>query len=719
MEGELGLVVGLVVRDFVQDWFRDLSADPSFPRCVFVQIAQAVESVVERARARIDVAEFVVGVVLPLATAHIRTIRDCEALIRQQDAGDGEEDEGEEGDDRSKRQKERHRRVDQAYAAAATSKWHPALNALRKAAEAEEEDEDEEREKLVEKKLVQAHVRRVVDLILPLILSADHLSFAPHRVLVRELLNGALLAPLVQGIAEPDTINQLVDGQLERLIREQHMVTELREALDRQARGIAEEEEGEMAVAEEMAAVGGLPVRTYEQFMTTIDECSDARELARIRDDIVAQIRKRRILIMGQSKDNIVHGQRVGDVIVYVNRLYVAKKKAERRIEQLSEAHPLPPHPHSSQSLSRMSTYYDHRDDPASLGPPQFTLREMLTNVSSLSVFAEYMDLIGHRFVLEFWINVEGVKQAEPGMPLGSVLSSLWKTYFTLRVDELAALGSDVEAAVSRVQRCLKPHRLAATLVDLDVERMSAAVCTEAFDLVCLVQAAVFRHMEQAEFPSFLRSALYSRFLREYYVTPRQNHLEASLFASAIKEEDTSPSPPTTTTRPRRMSLVRSMAGSIGRRSVSGDSSAASAVVTAAETPKPASESRRVWTFGGMRSARPEAPLVSTDTAVARGTHSQGPTEPAPVVVVERRRSVVARSEVRRLSASLRTIGLGEGEEGEGDEVQMEPINSEEEEEGEDIDESSEEEADEALSSDEASALVIGRAVITPSPGDL
>ncbi|KAJ2331226.1 tRNA (guanine-N(7)-)-methyltransferase (tRNA(m7G46)-methyltransferase), partial [Coemansia sp. RSA 2681] len=595
LESELGSILGLVVRDFVQDWFRELSADPSFPRCVSVQIGQAVESVNERARSRIDAAEFVVGQVLPIVTAHIRAIRDCEVQVLQQDGGGGVAEDAllplspaNEGsftpiDDRARR-----RRVEQAYAAMPTAKWHPALNSLRNVAAAEENDDDnEERDKQTEKKLVMAHVRRVVDLILPLILGPDQSTFAPHRVLVRELLNGALLAPLVLSISEPDTINQLVDGQLERLIREQHMVNELRDALDRQARGMPDNDDEEMpllAVDEEEGVVaeeeeaGSLHVRTYEQFMTTIDECSDTAELARIREDILAQIRKRRILIMGQSKDDIVHGQRVRDIIVYVNRLYVAKKKAERRLDMLrqdqaligggggkrlrgsSASSVISPFSSSStaavaasdshflatarepaiggrrglagHNLSRASTYYEHRDDPAKLGPPQFTLLEILTNVSSLSAFAEYMDLIGHRFILEFWINVEGVRQSPMAEMLPSVLGSLWKSYFTLRVDELAALGSDVEAAVSRVQRCLKPYRLAAVL-ELDAERMTESVCAEAFDLICLVQAAVFRHMEVAEFPPFLRSTLYSRFLREYYVTPRQNHLEASLFAQA------------------------------------------------------------------------------------------------------------------------------------------------------------------------------------------
>ncbi|KAJ2735152.1 tRNA (guanine-N(7)-)-methyltransferase (tRNA(m7G46)-methyltransferase) [Coemansia sp. BCRC 34962] len=772
LEHELGQVLGLVVRDFVQEWFRELSADTSFPRCVFAQMAQAIEGVAERVRGKIDTAELFVGQILPLVTAHIRAIREALPPSGAEDSPSGVVT----AEDRL--------RVEQAY------KLHPALRSLRSS---DDDGNDEAGAKREEKKLVLGHIRRVVDLVLPLILGPEQSTFAPHRVLVRELLNGALLAPLVLSVAEPDTINQVLDGQLERLIREQHMVNELRDALDQQAREPVDDEE---ALYNEGDLVSDPSnVRTYEQFMTTIDECNDGVELGRIREDILAQIRKRRILIMGQSKDDIVHGQRVGDTIVYINRLYVAKKKAERRLESLqrgesggsggvgrrrgnSASSVISPFSSLASvdrrsGVSRASTYYEHRDDPAKLGPPQFTLHEILTNVSSLSAFAEFMDLIGHRFILEFWVNVEGVRQASMDVAvLPSVVGSLWKTYFTLRVDELAGLGSEVEAAVSRVQRCLKGHRHRAS-VELDTEHMGPEVCVEAFDLICLVQAAVFRHMEQAEFPPFLRSALYTRFLKEYYVTPRQDHLEASLFARNGQE--------------RRLSVARSATaeGSVGRRSVSGESScSAPAVATSSSSsPSPARPKRqsRVWTFAGMR-GRPGAPLVSTDRSEAAPlimaapltmaaplamavpeeptpetmavpeepisetmAATKGPTpetvaaseitavpeepfpeEPAPAAMAApARRSVrVGRSEVRRLSASLRTIGLGEaaddGDDDDDDDQQQQqrqlaPIDAGGS--GSESEATSDTESD--VESDEAEALVIGRAVAPPAPGDL
>ncbi|KAJ2842556.1 tRNA (guanine-N(7)-)-methyltransferase (tRNA(m7G46)-methyltransferase), partial [Coemansia brasiliensis] len=310
----LGVILELVVRDFVQTWYGDITADVSFPRCVLAQMMQAVDAIAERMVGKIDAAETIVGQLLPIVTAHIHTVKKDEFVMSDYTAQDHLPDEHMQN----------------------ASKWHSALRDMDCDA-----DEDER------KRRVMAHVRRVVNLLVPLVLPPEQASFAPHRILVRELLTGALLTPIILSIADPDTINQLLDTQLERLIREQHMVNELRDALDQQAQSNIpmgssqfpanrESEDGYGNSKEETNGTEQQPaVRTYEQFMTTIDECSDLDELQRIIEDILAQIRKRRILIMGQNKDDIVHGQRVKDILVYINRLYVAKKKAERRLDLL------------------------------------------------------------------------------------------------------------------------------------------------------------------------------------------------------------------------------------------------------------------------------------------------------------------------------------------------------------------------------------------------
>ncbi|KAI9476674.1 PXA domain-containing protein [Coemansia mojavensis] len=811
----LSVILELVVRDFVQTWYGDITADMSFPRCVLTQMMQAIDAIAERVVGKIDAAETIVGQLLPIVTAHIHTAKKNEFAMADATAHDTLPDEQVQG----------------------AGKWHSALRDMDHDA-----NEDER------KRRVMAHVRRVVNLLVPLVLPPEQASFAPHRLLVRELLTGALLTPMLLSIADPDTINQLLDTQLERLIREQHMVNELRDALNQQAQNSNSMGSSQLAASRDSEDGYGNgkdetddaeqqqpAVRTYEQFMTTIDECSDLNELQRIIEDILAQIRKRRILIMGQNKDDIVHGQRVKDVLVYINRLYVAKKKAERRLDllrrdqalskasgaqqpehsspllapaaqqvpsgsSLPESLTLPMVPEDSKALpmpgkraaagralsagsstlasrsaqpqqrhltrrgrkstiSRVSTYYQHRDDPAKLGPPQFTMREILTNVSSLSAFAEYMDVIGSKFILEFWVNVEGVRQAsKPPELFASIVGSLWKNYFTLRVDELASVGSssdEVEAAISRVQRLLKPYRKQSSL-DLDVERLNERICGEAFELICLVQRAVFRHMEASILPPFLRSAFYTRFLKEYYVTPRQDHLEAVLFEPSIGlpvlSEDASAAamssaaiaslpPPVPAGHPVAGQLEAMSDDERARRTVSRALSVTSEQ-SASLASEPGSVRRRSagahrWSFS-LR-GRSDAPVVKTDTASALATEMSGSrtsisgmaaepliaaamapdtameavgeqSMPADAPLAARRSSqYVERSEIRRLSASLRSIAL---ENTDATEQALEARQPSPVTELSVSDDSSSEE-------DEAESLVLARVIKTPTPGDL
>ncbi|KAJ1671185.1 tRNA (guanine-N(7)-)-methyltransferase (tRNA(m7G46)-methyltransferase), partial [Spiromyces aspiralis] len=197
-----------------------------------------------------------------------------------------------------------------------------------------------------EKCVISEYLRPIVEDLLPLVMGDGSLGFGPHRIIVREILASTLLTSILRAVSDPDTINKLVDMKLTRLIEEQRMLNKLREALDLQSSPLETPNTLGREGAGGSEPSGGIlgrstrpkVTRTYEEFIDMIKRCQDLEELDSMHGAVVSHIRKKRILIMGQNKDDIVHGEKVRDIIVYINRLYVAKKLIEKRITLLTRA---------------------------------------------------------------------------------------------------------------------------------------------------------------------------------------------------------------------------------------------------------------------------------------------------------------------------------------------------------------------------------------------
>ncbi|KAJ1918441.1 tRNA (guanine-N(7)-)-methyltransferase (tRNA(m7G46)-methyltransferase) [Mycoemilia scoparia] len=580
-ERALQNLLDLVVRDFIQSWFRTISADPSFGQSVKAEIASILRHVVVRVE-KLDLSHFFMARIVPAISRHLHDYRRAEKAATENTSpvtrsGRSNTIQGLSLSSSKGGKRPRSKTVNAGNSEATSAaeqestnlliidnyfklRQHPALRSLisnppgasvasseknshpnhsekpkprSKSGESKEEMLDQE------KIAIANYLRSIVDELLELIIAKESLNFGPHKTIIREILASTLLTSVVGAVIDPDTSNRLIDMQLTRIIEEQRMVTKLRQALDLQSGGIGSQE-GDLGDGK-----GFQPTRTFEEFIEMIKTCQDLGMLTSISENIVSQIRKKRILIMGKNKGDIVHGENVKDMIFYINRLYVAKKVAEKRIRLLSQNQgaqvpirlsysvdggPIPRNNTvNTTKTSRHSVYYEQRDDPVTISPPQFSLIEIITDVSALSAFAEYMDLIGKSFILEYWLNIEGLKKApNNGVPIitPTVINSLWKMYFTLRVDELGAS----EDVISPVQKLLKPYRMS-NVLDIDLEKAGQEVLDKSFDLMCRVQNDLFHKIEQREYPNFLRSTLYRRFLSTYVMTSHKTHVQNQLFA--------------------------------------------------------------------------------------------------------------------------------------------------------------------------------------------
>ncbi|KAI8870742.1 hypothetical protein GQ42DRAFT_178375 [Ramicandelaber brevisporus] len=167
----------------------------------------------------------------------------------------------------------------------------------------------------------------------------------------------------------------------------------------------------------------------------------------------------------------------------------------------------------------------------------QFTLHEILLNSSSLEYFTEFMDLTGRVFSLQFWLAMEGIRRSPEtmvGRNICSIVQSILTTYFLrgrldeldLRPDTLAGIrgAADIDSSSSAVS-----GDAAGTLLGSSPENREALrpeldehVALIVYELLLRAQSEIFVSMETIDFPRFLKSALYVRFLNEYVASTNE-----------------------------------------------------------------------------------------------------------------------------------------------------------------------------------------------------
>jgi sorting nexin-25 len=90
-------------------------------------------------------------------------------------------------------------------------------------------------------------------------------------------------------------------------------------------------------------------MRQFESFLQSIDKCSSLLDARRLKNDVVGEIRRTRILLgalnrfcfcvgftshfaANHEKEDWINGEKTEDVVAFLDRLYTAKRKVEERI---------------------------------------------------------------------------------------------------------------------------------------------------------------------------------------------------------------------------------------------------------------------------------------------------------------------------------------------------------------------------------------------------
>lgn len=149
--------------------------------------------------------------------------------------------------------------------------------------------------------------------------------------------------------------------------------------------------------------------RQFESFLRSIDHCSSLLDARRLKNDIVGEIRRTRLLLANHEKDDWIEGEKTEDVVAFLDRLYTAKRKVEARIiilggeDHSSVSAGMIVFVLGSQSLQRQPI---HEAGPES----KINKRDILRNPNSLSYFMEFMDRRQRSLLVQFWLTVESFK---------------------------------------------------------------------------------------------------------------------------------------------------------------------------------------------------------------------------------------------------------------------------------------------------------------------
>lgn len=195
LSGSLNQVITLIVRDFVLVWYKQISPSPTFPGAVSKTVHTALDNILHRL-AQIDLPSLVVKRILPKVTAHIDQFRQSEMAVR----GAGLERHLTQSDELDMLLASR-------YAAhEPTNRLHPAVSNLSS---------------MVTKQTEEAHLRSIVDVILPLVLPEKEAKSRAVHIVAREIVSCIIMVEVMELLSDPDIWNRAIDEAAGAAIRQQ------------------------------------------------------------------------------------------------------------------------------------------------------------------------------------------------------------------------------------------------------------------------------------------------------------------------------------------------------------------------------------------------------------------------------------------------------------------------------------------------------------------
>ncbi|KAF2706698.1 intermediate filament protein-like protein [Pleomassaria siparia CBS 279.74] len=450
----IDVLVGLILRDFVKAWYGNISKSPTFVNEVDRAVRAALGDIRDRILA-VDMVETVVSRMIPLITDHLKASYEAERAVRgrklSRDVTESEE-------------------LNMAIAAKyKDGRLHPAASLAYADT----------------KSIQQQHLRSIVGRLLPNVMPRSMTTSPAVNVLIKEIVACAILAPVMQMLADPDTWNQLMEGYGRTLLQERKTVRKLRAALDEHAPPSPKTPKN----VQFPSLSPHDNERKFERFIRAIRQTNTLADARRFRSEISGQLRK----------DSAVEGQDP----VYVRRLETARKILDQKVANLGAggsvrakvaAQEKPKHKRNTSKFENAS------------------LREVLYDASGLSCFMEFMDQANLMQLVQFWIIIDGFRNPleqdtdEPVEHVGSLPA--WTE------SDRADLAQINEAYLSKPE--LKILSEAPQVVAKFLQAGRAATPQQYYNArrsLLQAQTAVYDELQEPHFRRFKRSNLYYKWL--------------------------------------------------------------------------------------------------------------------------------------------------------------------------------------------------------------
>ncbi|KAF4549408.1 Sorting nexin-12-like protein [Elsinoe fawcettii] len=453
LSSRIDVLLDLVTNTFISAWFTHISSKSLFQNEVDRAIRDAIVNIQARV-IELDFIEIAVMRIVPIITDHMQEFYTAERLVRgknlTRDMTESEE-------------------LDLAIA----GKYKDGR--LHKAAALAFSDT---------KLMQQAHVRKCIEKILPLVLSEDMQTSPAVTTLIREIVSCAVLANVFTALADPDTWNQLFENFGRSILQDRKNVRKLRAALDEHA-----------PASPKSPRRQDVPrlrphdnERQFERFIRALRRTPTLADARRYRSDITSQIRKG------------VDGEAQQDPL-YLRRLDAGRRILDQRIALLSTHDASVPRPKVTSQGSTNSIEAQNIQ-------AQTTLKDVLHNASGLSYFMEFMDRRQKMRLVQFWIIVDGFRY-----PLEE---DTHDTEVTLQ-EKMSYEGADrMDIRVIRDTYLKSPElnvpAAAKEIVDAYVDAGKAAdihLYVRARRAVLKVQTTVYEEMRERHFDAFKRSDLF------------------------------------------------------------------------------------------------------------------------------------------------------------------------------------------------------------------